>query len=91
MDCIRNCEYPQELVLRLLDGACHLTQVQLLSHQTHIATKIELFLSTSASLHDATFHRLGCVVYRLEPVLRGKPPLELTWNNCTNHLKPPAS
>lgn len=34
-------------------------QVQLLSHQTHIATKIELFLSKSSSLHDATFQRLG--------------------------------
>lgn len=55
----RNCEYPQELVLRLLDGACRVTQVQLLSHQTHIATKIELFLSRSGSLHDAVFQRLG--------------------------------
>ncbi|TYZ60871.1 hypothetical protein PybrP1_001443 [[Pythium] brassicae (nom. inval.)] len=55
----RNCEYPQELVLQLLDGACRLTQVQLLSHQTHIATKIELFLSTSPSLHAAAFQRLG--------------------------------
>lgn len=36
-------------------------QVQLLSHQTHIATKIELFLSTSSALQDATFQRLGCV------------------------------
>jgi hypothetical protein len=37
-------------------------QVQLLSHQTHIATKIELFLSKSNSLHDATFQRLGYLV-----------------------------
>lgn len=55
----RNCEYPQELVLQLVDGACRLTQLQLLSHQTHIATKIELFVSKSAALQDAAFVRLG--------------------------------
>lgn len=55
----KNCEYPQELVLRMQDGLCRLTQVQLLSHQTHIATKIELFLSRSASLPDASYQRLG--------------------------------
>lgn len=56
-----NCEYPQELVLQLVDGPCRLTQVQLLSHQTHIATKIELFLSKDAELEEAQFTRLGCV------------------------------
>jgi hypothetical protein len=60
----RNCEYPQELVLRLVDGLCRITQVQLLSHQTHIATKIELFLTKASSLQDATYTRLGCVRVR---------------------------
>lgn len=57
----RNCRYPQELILRLRDGLCRLTQVQLLSHQSHIATKIELFVSQSLSFEgDATkFFRLG--------------------------------
>ncbi|TMW68162.1 hypothetical protein Poli38472_007834 [Pythium oligandrum] len=55
----KNCEYPQEIVLKLQDGRSRVTQVQLLSHQTHIATKIELFLSSSNSLQDATFQRLG--------------------------------
>ncbi|POM72333.1 Hypothetical protein PHPALM_10963 [Phytophthora palmivora] len=57
----RNCSYPQELVLQLTDGVCRLTQVQLLSHQTHIATKMELYVSKSLSFDgDATrFSRLG--------------------------------
>lgn len=46
-------------VVQLLMMCCAYEQVQLLSHQTHIATKIELFLSKSGSLHDATFQRLG--------------------------------
>ncbi|KAE8989823.1 hypothetical protein PR003_g24522 [Phytophthora rubi] len=57
----KNCAYPQELVLQLSDGLCRVTQVQLLSHQTHIATKMELFVSKSLELQgDATrFARLG--------------------------------
>ncbi|KAG3084871.1 hypothetical protein PI124_g18264 [Phytophthora idaei] len=57
----KNCPYPQELVLQLQDGLCRLTQVQLLSHQSHIATKMELFVSKSLSFEgDATrFSRLG--------------------------------
>ncbi|RLN86256.1 hypothetical protein BBJ28_00023225, partial [Nothophytophthora sp. Chile5] len=52
----RNCSYPQELVLQLRDGVCRVTQVQLLSHQTHIATKMELFVASTAS---ENFQRLG--------------------------------
>lgn len=56
---VRNCAYPQELVLRL-DAPARLTQVQLLSHQTHIATKMELFVSSETQLdHAAKFIRLG--------------------------------
>ncbi|OWZ17499.1 hypothetical protein PHMEG_0008558 [Phytophthora megakarya] len=57
----KNCPYPQELVLQLTDGICRLTQVQLLSHQTHIATKMELFVSKSLSFDGETtrFSRLG--------------------------------
>ncbi|ETI46132.1 hypothetical protein F441_09406 [Phytophthora nicotianae CJ01A1] len=57
----KNCPYPQELVLQLDDGLCRLTQVQLLSHQSHIATKMELFVSKNLSFEgDATrFSRLG--------------------------------
>jgi len=40
----RNCEYPQELTLQL-EALCELKQIQVLSHQSNIATKIELYLS----------------------------------------------
>ncbi|KAL4094416.1 hypothetical protein PRIC1_010077 [Phytophthora ramorum] len=57
----RNCVYPQEIVLQLQDGLCRITQVQLLSHQTHIATKMELFVSKQLGFEgEATrFSRLG--------------------------------
>ncbi|KAK1946836.1 Centrosomal protein [Phytophthora citrophthora] len=57
----RNCSYPQELVLQLQYGLCRVTQVQLLSHQTHIATKMELFVSKSSSYEgdNTRFSRLG--------------------------------
>ncbi|KAF4039552.1 UvrB/uvrC motif-containing protein [Phytophthora infestans] len=57
----KNCPYPQELVLQLEDGLCRLTQVQLLSHQSHIATKMELFVSKSLSFegNSTRFSRLG--------------------------------
>ncbi|KAG7376677.1 hypothetical protein PHYPSEUDO_012923 [Phytophthora pseudosyringae] len=57
----KNCSYPQEVVLQLRDGLSRLTQVQLLSHQTHIASRMELFMSKSPSFEgDATrFSRLG--------------------------------
>jgi len=57
--CGRNCAYPQELVLQLADGLCRVTQVQLLSHQTHIATKMELFVSKQLAVEGARFSRLG--------------------------------
>ncbi|EWM24192.1 flagellar associated protein [Nannochloropsis gaditana] len=40
----RFCDYPQELGLFLLDTPCHLSRVQILSHQSKIATKVELFV-----------------------------------------------
>ncbi|DAZ92690.1 TPA: hypothetical protein N0F65_010109 [Lagenidium giganteum] len=55
----KSCEYPQELILKLMDGLCRVTQVQILSHQSHIASKIELFLGKGSSLQDAAFQRLG--------------------------------
>ncbi|KAL7686438.1 hypothetical protein Plhal304r1_c027g0091611 [Plasmopara halstedii] len=55
------CPYPQELVLQLQDGLCRLTQVQLLSHQSCITTKIELFVSQTLLYEGDTtkFSRLG--------------------------------
>ncbi|KAH9126690.1 hypothetical protein LEN26_000583 [Aphanomyces euteiches] len=50
----KHCDYPQEIVLEL-EGVCRITQIQVLSHQSHIATKIELFLSQDLT----SFTRLG--------------------------------
>ncbi|OQR81004.1 hypothetical protein ACHHYP_16869 [Achlya hypogyna] len=50
----KHCEYPQELVIEL-ETTARVTQIQVLSHQCYIATKIELYLSTDGE----TFSRLG--------------------------------
>ncbi|CAM9966114.1 unnamed protein product [Heterosigma akashiwo] len=52
------CEYPQEIGFALA-AYCHITQVQILSHQSKIATKIELFVGEGNSYQDANFRRLG--------------------------------
>ena len=54
----RFCEFPQELGLQLAQPG-RLTQVQLLSHQCKIATKIELFVGDGQSYAEATWRRLG--------------------------------
>lgn len=54
----RFCEYPQQLGLALVNPA-RLTQVQLLSHQSKIATKIEIFVGEGQTYSDATWKRLG--------------------------------
>mmetsp|Transcript_60389 Transcript_60389/g.141161 ORF Transcript_60389/g.141161 Transcript_60389/m.141161 type:complete len:875 (+) Transcript_60389:78-2702(+) len=59
----RFCEFPQEVCLQF-DGAVQLRQVQFLSHQSKIATKIELFTgmpppSGAGSLEAVQFKRLG--------------------------------
>ncbi|OQR82026.1 hypothetical protein THRCLA_11199 [Thraustotheca clavata] len=50
----KNCEYPQELAIEL-ESIARVTQIQVLSHQCYIATKIELYLS----LDGITYQRLG--------------------------------
>jgi centrosomal protein CEP104 len=53
-------EYPQELVFEFLGGNVTLSQVQILSHQALIATKIELLIGTSATNHRmAKYSKLG--------------------------------
>jgi len=54
----RFCEFPQELGLALTQPG-RLTQVQLLSHQCKIATKIELYVGNGPSYADANWRRLG--------------------------------
>lgn len=57
----RYCEFPQEVWLKF-ENPVHLRQVQFLSHQSKIATKIELFTGNSppgAQLDATQFKRLG--------------------------------
>lgn len=55
----RFCEFPQEIGLAFADGVVNISQIQLLSHQSKIATRIELFVGTGDGYFDATFTRLG--------------------------------
>jgi centrosomal protein CEP104 len=52
-------EYPQEIGLALDGGEARLTQVQILSHQSKIASKVEIFIGTGSSYRTAEFKRLG--------------------------------
>merc|ERR1719182_473567 len=61
----RFCEFPQEIGLQF-ETPVHLRQIQFLSHQSKIATKIELFTAMSSpkdganiSYNSAKFTRLG--------------------------------
>ncbi|EGB04924.1 hypothetical protein AURANDRAFT_72373 [Aureococcus anophagefferens] len=54
----RFCEYPQEVIVELARGAS-ISQIQLLSHQHKIATRIELFVGSGSSLDRAAWTRLG--------------------------------
>ena len=40
-------------------GAAHITQIQILSHQSKISTKVEVFVGQGASYNSAQFKRLG--------------------------------
>ena len=55
----RFCQFPQELGFELLDGDAKMSQIQILSHQSKIATKIEIFVGQGGSYSTATFKRLG--------------------------------
>ncbi|CAE8587431.1 unnamed protein product, partial [Polarella glacialis] len=54
----RFCEFPQEVCLQF-ESPVHLRQVQFLSHQSKIATKIELFTALQPPAGAIVFKRLG--------------------------------
>lgn len=56
---VKFCQFPQELGFQLSKGPSQLSQVQILSHQSKIATKVEIFLGSGKDYHSATFKRLG--------------------------------
>lgn len=55
----RYCEYPQELGFEIEGGVSKLTQVQILSHQSKITTKLDIFIGNGVDYHTAKFRRLG--------------------------------
>jgi len=55
----RFCEFPQEIGLQFLDGTVRIQQIQLLSHQSKIATRVEIFMGVGEDYSTAKFQRLG--------------------------------
>ncbi|XP_074970075.1 centrosomal protein of 104 kDa isoform X2 [Phalacrocorax aristotelis] len=61
----RHCQYPQEIVLQLVER-CRIRKLQLLAHQYMISSKIEFYISESlpeyfAPYQSERFRRLGYV------------------------------
>lgn len=56
---VRMCVYPQEVGFELLGGETQISQLQLLSHQSKVSTKVEIYIGTGSSYKTATFNRLG--------------------------------
>jgi len=56
---VRFCPYPQELGFELIGGKVQISQIQLLSHQSKISSKIEIFVGQGNSYRTANFRRLG--------------------------------
>ncbi|NXE53096.1 CE104 protein, partial [Casuarius casuarius] len=61
----RLCQYPQEIVLQLVER-CRIRKLQLLAHQYMISSKIEFYISENlpeyfAPYQSERFHRLGYV------------------------------
>jgi len=56
---LKFCDYPQELGFEILEGEKCLTQLQLLSHQFKIASRVEIFVGVGLAYSTAKFERLG--------------------------------
>ena len=55
----RFCSFPQEIGLEFLTGTVRIQQIQLLSHQSKIATRVEIFMGVGGDYASAKFQRLG--------------------------------
>ncbi|RYG69676.1 hypothetical protein EON64_02155, partial [archaeon] len=56
---VRFCTYPQELGFEFLDGETRVTQIQILSHQSKISSKVEIYVGKGSNYDNAQFKRLG--------------------------------
>ena len=57
----RFCEYPVEIGLEFPGGPAHVEKLQLLSHQSKIATQIEIILGSGEDFTNAVYTRLGAL------------------------------
>lgn len=55
----RFCDWPQEVGIAFPGGPVCISQLQLLSHQSKIATRVELFVGSGDEYLAAHFVRLG--------------------------------
>lgn len=51
--------YPQEIGIEIDSGESRFSQIQILSHQSKISSKVEIFIGTGSNYESATFKRLG--------------------------------
>jgi centrosomal protein CEP104 len=56
---VRFPTYPQELIFELVEGDAKITKIQVLSHQSKIAKKIDIFIGTGNDFENAQWKRLG--------------------------------
>jgi centrosomal protein CEP104 len=56
---VRFSTYPQELIFELADGEAKITKIQVLSHQSKIAKKIDIYIGLGTHHTTAKFKRLG--------------------------------
>lgn len=82
----RHCTYPQEIIFQLMEGACKITQVQLLSHQCKISTKIELFAGSGRDLETCRFARLGFLSLVDNAASDYKVRIATKWSQCCPYL-----
>ena len=59
----RFCEYSQEIGVKLLSEKPRMiSRLQVLSHQSKIASKIEIYVGIGRDYHSASYKRLGYIV-----------------------------
>lgn len=56
---VRFPTYPQELIFELVEGEAKITKIQVLSHQSKIAKKIDIFIGIGEEYDTAHWKRLG--------------------------------
>lgn len=56
---VRLGSFPQEVILELIDGPARISKVQILSHQSKIASKIEIHVGSGKSFDSASYQKLG--------------------------------